>query len=75
MIYLLLLRVPSWPALPARSDTFPDIGIHVLCHELTVLRRQNPWDAENPVKGLTWALRSRVGVKQTAGIWVQRVRF
>jgi hypothetical protein len=39
---LLLARVLSWLALPARSDTANDVEILVLRDEVAVLRRHNP---------------------------------
>src|SRR6187397_2184518 len=38
----MLVRVLSWLALLARSDTAKDAEILTLCHELAVLRRTNP---------------------------------
>ena len=42
LAYLMLLRVLSWLALLARSDTAKDVEILVLRHEVAVLRRPNP---------------------------------
>ncbi len=42
LAYLMLIRMLSWPALLARSDTAKDIEILVLRHEVAVLRRTNP---------------------------------
>jgi putative transposase len=40
LVYLLMVRLFSWLALLARSDTSKDVEILVLRHELAVLRRQ-----------------------------------
>jgi len=40
LVYLIFLRLISWAALLARSDTSKDAEILVLRHQLTVLRRQ-----------------------------------
>src|SRR3954464_3910692 len=42
LAYLMLVRVLSWLALLARSDTAKDAEILVLRHEVAVLRRINP---------------------------------
>ena len=42
LAYLLLVRVLSWLALLARSNTAKDVEILVLRHEVAVLRRTNP---------------------------------
>jgi putative transposase len=42
LAYLMLLRVLSWLALLARSDTAKDVEILTLRHEVAVLRRANP---------------------------------
>src|SRR3954447_6321802 len=42
LVYLMLVRVLSWLALLARSDTAKDAEILTLRHEATVLRRGNP---------------------------------
>ena len=42
LIYLMLVRVLSWLALLARSDTAKDAEILTLRHEIAVLRRTNP---------------------------------
>ena len=52
LAYLLLVRVLSWLALLARSNTAKDVEILVLRHEVVVLRRHNP----RPT--LTWADRA-----------------
>ena len=41
LVYLMLVRVLSWLALLARSDTAKDVEILVLRHEVAVLRRTN----------------------------------
>jgi putative transposase len=41
LVYLMLIRVLSWLALRARSDTAKDVEILVLRHEVAVLRRSN----------------------------------
>jgi len=41
LVYLMLVRVLSWLALLARSDTAKDVEILVLRHEIAVLRRSN----------------------------------
>jgi putative transposase len=41
LAYIMLLRVLSWLALLARSDTAKDVEILVLRHEIAVLRRSN----------------------------------
>src|SRR4030088_877237 len=40
LVYLIFLRLTSWAALLARSDTSKDAEILVLRHQLAVLRRQ-----------------------------------
>jgi putative transposase len=40
LLYLLMIRLFSWVALLARSDTSKDVEILVLRHEIAVLRRQ-----------------------------------
>ena len=52
LAYLLLVRVLSWLALLARSNTAKDVEILVLRHEVAVLRRHNP----RPT--LTWVDRA-----------------
>jgi putative transposase len=42
IVYLTLVRVLSWLALLARSDTAKDVEILTLRHEVAVLRRANP---------------------------------
>jgi putative transposase len=42
LVYLVLVRVLSWLALLARSDTAKDAEILTLRHEVAVLRRTNP---------------------------------
>ena len=42
LAYLMLVRVLSWLALLARSDTAKDAEILTLRHEVAVLRRTNP---------------------------------
>ena len=41
LAYLVLVRVLSWLALLARSDTAKDVEILTLRHEVAVLRRTN----------------------------------
>ncbi len=41
-VYLMLVRVPSWLALLARSNAAKDAEILTLRHEIAVLRRTNP---------------------------------
>ena len=41
LVYLMLVRVLSWLALLARSDTAKDAEILTLRHEVAVLRRTN----------------------------------
>jgi putative transposase len=52
LVYQVLVRVLSWLALLARSDTAKDVEILVLRHEVAVLRRTNPRPA------LTWPDRA-----------------
>ena len=42
LVYLMLVRVLSWLALLARSDTAKDAETLTLRHEVAVLRRTNP---------------------------------
>ena len=42
LAYMMLVRVLSWLALLARSDTAKDAEILTLRHEVAVLRRTNP---------------------------------
>jgi putative transposase len=42
LVYLMLVRVLSWLALLARSDTAKVAEILTLRHEVAVLRRTNP---------------------------------
>ena len=42
LVYLMLVRMLSWLALLARSDTAKDAEILTLRHEVAVLRRTNP---------------------------------
>jgi putative transposase len=42
LAYLMLVRMLSWLALLARSDTAKDAEILILRHEVAVLRRTNP---------------------------------
>jgi putative transposase len=42
LVYLMLVRVLSWLALLARSDTDKDAEILMLRHEIAVLRRTTP---------------------------------
>ena len=48
LAYLMIVRVLSWLALLARSDTAKDVEILVLRHEVAVLRRTDTRPA------LTW---------------------
>jgi putative transposase len=41
-VYLMLVRVLSWLALLARSNTAKDAEILTLRHEVAVVRRTNP---------------------------------
>jgi putative transposase len=52
LVYLMLVRVLSWLALFARSNTAKDVEILTLRHEVAVLRRTNP----RPT--LTWCDRA-----------------
>ena len=52
LVYLMLVRVLSWLALLARSDTAKNAEILTLRHEVAVLRRTNP----RPT--LTWVDRA-----------------
>src|SRR6187431_1403501 len=52
LAYLMLVRVLSWLALLARSDTAKDAEILTLRHEVAVLRRTNPQPT------LTWLDRA-----------------
>jgi hypothetical protein len=52
LVYQVLVRVLSWLALLARSDTAKDVEILVLRHQVAVLRRTNPRPA------LTWPDRA-----------------
>ena len=52
LVYLMLVRVLSWLALLARSDTAKDAEILTLRHEVAVLRRTNPRPS------LTWLDRA-----------------
>ena len=52
LVYLMLVRVLSWLALLARSDTAKDAEILTLRHEVAVLRRSNA----RPT--LTWSDRA-----------------
>jgi hypothetical protein len=47
LAYLMLVRVLSWLALLARSDTTKDVEILVLRHEVAVLRRSIPRPTSN----------------------------
>ncbi len=40
LVYLFMVRVFGWLALPARKDAAKDAEILILRHEITVLRRQ-----------------------------------
>jgi hypothetical protein len=42
LAYLMLARLVSWLALPARSEAAKDVEILVLRHEVAVLRRHHP---------------------------------
>jgi putative transposase len=42
LVYLMLVRMLSWLALLARSDTAKDVEILTLRHEVAVLRRTHP---------------------------------
>ena len=42
LVYLMLVRMPSWLELLARSDAASDAEILMLRHEVAVLRRTNP---------------------------------
>jgi putative transposase len=42
LAYLMLVRMLSWLALVARSDTAKHAEILILRHEISVLRRTNP---------------------------------
>ena len=48
LVYLMLVRVLSWLALLARSDTAKDAEILTLRHEVAVLRRTNPRPTLSP---------------------------
>ena len=66
LVYLLLVRVLSWLALLARSDTVKDAEILTLRHEVAVLRRTNA----RPT--LTWpdrALLSALG--RLLPVWIR----
>ena len=42
LAYLMLARVLSWLALPARAEAAKDVEILMLRHEVAMLRRDNP---------------------------------
>ena len=68
LVYLMLVRVLSWLALLARSDTAKDVEILVLRHEVAVLRRHNGpdrliWPHRD---GLFWPHLRHAGVVVTA---------
>jgi hypothetical protein len=58
LAYLLLANVLSWLVLLTRSDAAKNVGILVLRHEVTVLRRHNP----RP--GMTWTDRAVLSARQ-----------
>ena len=68
LAYLMLVRMLSWLALLARSDTAKDVEILTLRHEIAVLRRTNSRSA------LTWLDRPawRPGGVPRAGAGVRR---
>ena len=59
LAYLMLVRMLSWLALLARSDTAKDAEILTLRHEVAVLRRTNP----RPT--LTWLDRAMLSALST----------
>ena len=50
LVYLMLVRLLSWLALLARSDTAKDAEILTLRHEVAVLRRTNPRPSANSAR-------------------------
>src|SRR5579875_94234 len=65
MLCLMLVRLPGWMVLLARSAVPKDAGLLVLCHVVAVLRRQNT----RPQLG--WAGRAVLAV--LAGLGPRRV--
>jgi hypothetical protein len=59
LVYLMLVRVLSWLALLARTDTAKDVEILVLRHEVAVLRRTNSRPTLNCSTELTRCSRPR----------------
>ena len=55
MLYLMLLRMAGWLALPARSAASKNAALLVLRHEIAMLRRQHPRPR------LDWADRAILG--------------
>ena len=59
LVYLMLVRLLSWLALLARSDTAKDAEILTLRHEVAVLRRTNPLPT---LTYASWARRTCSGL-------------
>ena len=64
LVYLMLVRVLSWLALLASSDTAKDVEILVLRHEIAVLRRSNPRPTPTWLdRAMLSALSTRISVR------------
>ncbi len=71
VLYLMFVHLADWMALLARSSASKDAELLTLCHEVAVLRRQNPgrsWTGRTgrcslPLPGCT----SHAGADESAG--------
>jgi hypothetical protein len=70
MLYLVFVRLTGWMALLARSAASKDAELLVPCHEVAVLRRQNPGPRLDWANRMVLAALARLLPRQ---LWMSRL--